>query len=88
MDEDLRESVAKKVSKWFGEPVLSVEDEIMALIASYTEKEVEKAYDKVFKLAVKHSKELDHCTDDQVLYTADFLVEIQALKTLKEPTHE
>jgi hypothetical protein len=43
MDEDLRKLVEEKVSKWFGEPVLAVEDEIMALIASYTSYKVEEA---------------------------------------------
>jgi hypothetical protein len=30
-DEQLREAIAEKVSKWFGEPVLAVEDELLAL---------------------------------------------------------
>jgi hypothetical protein len=40
-NKDLRAEIESKVSKWFGEPVMSVEDEIEALITSKAIEELE-----------------------------------------------
>jgi hypothetical protein len=77
MDEDLRKLVEEKVSKWFGEPVLAVEDEIMALIASYGR-----------EARIEGAEQLDSDWDSYQLvdYKIDRLAELKNLK--EEPTHE
>lgn len=41
----LRETVSKKVAKWFGEPVLAVEDEVMELIQEAKAEERKRCLD-------------------------------------------
>ena len=55
---DIDKLVAEKVSKWFGEPVLAVEDEIKALVQQATD----EAYRQGVETAVRtHHKQYPDC---------------------------